>query len=273
MLCSVFRVSDPDQPPLLRVDGLKVSFPLPSGGVVCAVNGLDFEIQAGEVVGIVGESGCGKTTAALAILGLLPCAASVHGSIRLSGQELVGAGEARFLKIRGRQVAMIFQEPSASLNPVMRAGDQVAELLHVHRDLPPAACRAEAERLLDRVGLPREIYRAYPFQLSGGQNQRVALAQALACKARLVIADEPTSALDTVTQAEIVALFSGLKQHNGTALLWITHNPLLLAGVAGRALVMLDGRIVESGAPAQILTDPRHPYTRDLVACLRRLSR
>ncbi len=217
------------------------------------LNGVDFRIADGERVGVLGESGCGKTSMALALLGLLPAS----GSVRFRGRELLGMKERGWRAVRGAQIALISQEPALALNPVMRVGAQIAEVARAH-----GRSRRQAMSVLDRL-CPEEtdrIKRSYPHQLSGGQRQRVAIAQALAAGPSLIIADEPTSALDAALAAEVAALFRSLDM----ALLWITHDPRLLDGVAERVIVMYAGSVAEDG-PA--LANPRHPYTRALLAC------
>jgi oligopeptide/dipeptide ABC transporter ATP-binding protein len=235
---------------------------------ISVVRGLSFEIGAGEVVGLLGESGCGKSTAALAIMGLLPPGASVRGSARFNGRELLTLTEAELQRIRGAQVAVIFQEPRSALNPVMQVGEQVAEVFGAHRDWPAARCRSAAREALARVALDARVCRSYPHQLSGGQLQRVLIAQALACSPSLLLADEPTASLDTVNQAAILGLLRDLKTSAGLGMLLITHHPAVLNGLAERLLVMYAGQIVESGTPQQIYSQPLHPYTRGLLQCV-----
>lgn len=259
------------QASLLRVRDLSVRFAADPGVAVPAIEGIGFEIASGEALGILGESGCGKTTTALALLRLLPPGGRiVRGSILFAGQELLAADERELEKIRGAEISLIFQEPGIALHPTMRVGDQVSEVIHAHRDWSWNRCREEATAVLAEV-LPRDaarIFAAYPHQLSGGQRQRVLIAQALACRPQLVIADEPTAALDTTTQAEILALIKGLKRRLGIALLLITHNPALLPGLADRVLVMYAGRIVEEGPLEGVCRKPLHPYTQALLGSL-----
>ncbi len=221
----------------------------------------------------MGESGCGKTTLALAILGLLPPAARVRsGSVEFRRDELMGAGESTLRKIRGAQASIIFQEPALSLNPVMRVGTQIAEVVRAHTICDRRRCRKQAESALAQVHLPeKRIYSAYPCQLSAGQRQRVAIAQALVCGPALLIADEPTSALDNITQFGILELLRELKQRLQLAVLFITHNPAILAGLADRVLVMHAGRIVEEGSSGQVMWAPKHPRTKSLLAALPRM--
>jgi ABC-type glutathione transport system ATPase component len=218
-----------------------------------ALNDLSFELGPGETVGLLGQSGCGKTTLALALLCLLPKTARVaSGSIRFREHEMLRADEGTLRKIRGAQASIVFQEPALSLNPVMRVGDQIAEVARAHTSGNSRSYRREAELALAQVCLDEtRIYSAYPHQLSAGQRQRIAIAQALVCKPGFLIADEPTSALDNTTQTEILNLLKELKQRLQIALLFITHNPALLVGLADRLLVMHAGRLVEESSLAR----------------------
>jgi ABC-type glutathione transport system ATPase component len=252
---------------LLQVRDLTIHYRERNGTERRALAGVGFDLNPGETLGLLGESGCGKTTLALALIGLLPDSAHVaSGSIRLRGREILRADERLLREIRGTQVSLIFQEPDSALNPVLRAGDQVAEVIRAHTGWKGRRCRQLSEAALADVRLSDAgIYHAYPHQLSGGQRQRVVIAQALCCKPALLIADEPTSALDNTTQAEILLLLRELKERLHLAILFITHNPDLLAGFADRVLVMYAGRIVEEGTFAQIRWDPRQPYTQGLL--------
>jgi ABC-type glutathione transport system ATPase component len=208
------------------------------------LRGVSFSLNNGEMVGLVGASGSGKTSLALAILGLLPATASVRGTILYEGQDLLTATARRLRHLRGRSIAWIFQEPHASLNPVMRVRDQVGEAIRAHRDIPRAQLRAEAELALVKTGLEDPaLHRSYPHELSGGQAQRVLIAQALVHRPSLLIADEPTGSLDTITQAEVMKLFRKLTAESGTALLFITHQPSLLEGFASQKLDLRQGRL------------------------------
>ena len=216
----------------------------------------------------MGESGCGKSTIALALLGLLPPeTAVISGSVKFENRELFGMPERELQKIRGAAISLVSQEPELSLSPVMRVGDQIAEVFRAHRDLSSKECRAEAESMLALVGLPQtqRIFASYPHQLSGGQRQRVVLAQALACRPALVIADEPTASLDALSQSAFIALVHDLKQQMQISLLLISHTPEIHASLADRVVVMKDGQIVEQGTFAEIYRKPSHPYTRSLV--------
>lgn len=255
-------------PSLLQVRDLTVQFPGEGGSSVPAVDGIGFDLEAGKVVGLLGESGSGKTTAALALLGLLPASARiVKGSVKFRGSELLFLDDDRMQEIRGAEISAIFQEPGLALNPVLRAGRQVEEVIHAHRPWGRSRCREEAEAVLAQVGLAdgTRIYDAYPHELSGGQRQRVVIAQAIACRPALLLADEPTTALDLVLRAEILGLLRELKERLGLALLVISHDLGTLAGLADRVMVMYAGRIVEEGTLDQIRRDPLHPYTRGLL--------
>jgi peptide/nickel transport system ATP-binding protein len=235
-----------------------------------ALRGIDLAVAPGEAVGLVGESGCGKSVTWLAALGLLPGRASVSGSVRIGGQELLGAAPAVLERVRGGRIAMIFQDPASSLNPVHRIGRQVTEALRLHRGLTGAAARAEARRLLDQVGIPDAARRldAYPHELSGGQNQRVMIAIALAGRPELLVADEPTTALDVTIQAQILDLLAALRRETGMALVLISHDLGVVAETCERVAVMYAGRIVEEAPVERLFAAPSHPYTRGLLGAL-----
>jgi oligopeptide/dipeptide ABC transporter ATP-binding protein len=253
---------------LLTVRDLSVEYPTDSG-ILFAVRNASFEIAAGEIVGLLGESGCGKTSTALAIPGLLPSSALCRGSICLSGRQLLGLGDREMEKVRGAQIGLIWQEPALALNPVLTIARQVNEVLHAHNQ-HNARNGNDVGAVLALVGLKEaeRIGGAYPHQISGGQRQRVGIAQALACKPVLVIADEPAASLDTVTQAEILKLFVELKQSLGSAFLFISHNPAILQKICDRILVMYAGEIIEQGPAARVLSHPLHPYTQALLKSL-----
>jgi microcin C transport system ATP-binding protein len=255
--------------PLLRIHDLSVSFDVP-GGEVRAVRGISFDVDSGETVALVGESGSGKSVTALSILQLLPHPPARHpgGSILFRGQELVGAPEPVLRAVRGNRIAMIFQEPMTSLNPLHTLEKQVSEVLLVHKALGRAAARSRTLELLYLVGLADAERRlgAYPHQLSGGERQRVMIAMALANEPDLLIADEPTTALDVTIQAQILRLLRDLQARFGMALLLITHDLAIVRRLAGRVCVMSEGEIVEAGPTAAVFADPRHPYTRRLIA-------
>jgi peptide/nickel transport system ATP-binding protein/oligopeptide transport system ATP-binding protein len=258
--------------PLLSVRDLRTWF-FTDQGVAKAVDGISFEVHEGETLGIVGESGCGKTVTSLSVLGLLPQppARIMEGSsVRLRGEELIGCGEPRMRALRGNEISMIFQEPMSSLNPVYTVGNQIVEALRLHRGLDRKAARAEAVRLLDVVGIsePERRVDEYPHQLSGGMRQRVMIAMALSCEPSLLIADEPTTALDVTIQAQILELLAGLRGKLGMAVLLITHDLGVVAEVCDRVVVMYAGQVVETGTVYEIFAEPAHPYTRGLLASL-----
>ncbi|MGA7291293.1 MAG: ABC transporter ATP-binding protein [Terriglobales bacterium] len=236
-------------------------------GPIRALDAVSIDIGPGEVVGILGESGCGKSTLANALLRTLPSSATCTGMIQFRGHDILQLPDKQLRAIRGHQISMIPQDPALSLNPVMTAGSQIAEVLRAHLPLDAGQRRARIMELLDEVGFdrPSEIYSAYPHQLSGGQRQRIAIAQAVACRPALVIADEPTSKLDASLQAEIIALLMEIRRQHGTAILIISHDPALFAGFADRIAVMYAGRIVEIGTTTEIFARPLHPYTNALV--------
>jgi oligopeptide/dipeptide ABC transporter ATP-binding protein len=260
--------------PVLHVGDLRVEIRL-RRSVVHAVDGVSFAIGAGETVGLVGESGCGKTTIGLALLRLLPAGGSVvGGSIRLGGRELTVLDEAAMRRVRGDEIGIVFQDPLTSLNPTMTIGDQVGEPLRIHRGASARAARARAEELLALVGLPspaRQLDR-YPHQLSGGMRQRVAIAIAVACEPAVLVADEPTTALDVTMQDQILRLFGRLREELGTGVLLITHDMGVVAGQADRVLVMYAGRIVEEGPTERVFYETRHRYTEALLASIPRLE-
>jgi len=263
-------------PPLLEVRNLRTWFRT-DAGVAKAVDGIDFQVVRGEVLGIVGESGSGKSVTSLSIMQLVPRPPGelvAGSSIRWRGEELVGAGEARMRQLRGNDIAMIFQEPMTSLNPVYPVGQQIAEVLRLHRGLGRRAARAATVDLLRLVGIPHPEGRAgdYPHQLSGGQRQRVMIAMALACEPELLIADEPTTALDVTIQAQILDLIAELRQRLGMAVILITHDLGVVAQVCDRVLVMYAGQIVEHGSAEAIFREPRHPYTEGLLRAIPRLG-
>ncbi len=256
---------------LLEVSGLTVSYRAGGEPETPAVSGVSFAVHAGEALGLLGESGCGKTTTALSLLRILPRAARITGgAIRFRGQDLLVLGRQELEKIRGAEIAMIFQEPTLALNPVMCIGDQVVEVMRAHLPWGRRRRREEALNLLRQVGLVDSgaYYAAFPHQLSGGQRQRALIAQALACGPSLIIADEPTTGLDTRTQAEVLGLLRELKTRLRTAFLFISHHPGVLAGLADRVLVMYAGRIVEDGELACVFANPLHPYTRGLLGSM-----
>jgi ABC-type dipeptide/oligopeptide/nickel transport system ATPase component len=255
---------------LLAVRNLTVDYLSQGNCTHRAIDDVSFDLAPGQTLGLLGESGCGKTTLALAILGLIAPGARISGgSVCFRSEEILKAGEHRLQCIRGAEASIIFQDPALSLNPVMRVGDQVAEVVRAHTRTRRRDCRSAAEAALAEVHLAgSRFYSAYPHQLSAGQQQRVAIAQALVCAPSLLIADEPTSALDNPIQAEIIDLIKDLRRRLGLAVLFITHNPGLLLGFADRVVVMHAGRVVEEGACDQVLINPKHPYARGLLGSI-----
>jgi ABC-type glutathione transport system ATPase component len=234
----------------LKIRNLTVKFPAARAAAHTAVDNVSFDVDEAEVVGLMGESGCGKTTLSLAMLGLLTREqAEISGSVMFGGQELLGLDERSLARVRGAKISMVPQEPGIALSPMIQVGDQIAEVLHAHKKWGWPECRAEAEGWLGKVGLLpiNRIYAAYPHQLSGGQLQRVVLAQALACEPEIVIADEPTASLDALTQVSFIALLRELKSQMGISVLLISHSAQVQAGLADRVLLMKEGRIVEEG--------------------------
>ena len=261
------RESSPDV--LLRIQNLNAAYASESGHLR-VVRDWTMSLPRGEVAGILGESGSGKTTSALAILGLLPRGAVVSGSVCFQGVELIGATESTLQKIRGAQISLIQQEPLLSLNPVIRVIDQVAEVLRAHGMARAAEGTRRARTALQRAGLADEsLHNAYPHQLSGGQRQRVSIAQAIVCGPSLVIADEPTGALDAVSTLEILQLLRNLVRELNASLILITHDPRLAAAIADRVLIVNAASIVETGPAREVLARPLHPYTQALLRCLR----
>ena len=256
--------------PLLLVKNLTVVFKTRFGEVP-VIDDVSFSIAPGEILGIVGESGCGKTMTSLAIMRLMPEQGIVtSGSIRLSGEDLVLASEARMRDLRGNEISMVFQEPMTSLNPVFSVGEQIAEVLTAHQGLSKSEAREQAVELLESVKIPLPSRRVndYPHQLSGGMRQRVMIAIALACKPKVLIADEPTTALDVTVQAHIFELLHDLRDQTGTSIVLITHDMASVAEMAERVMVMYAGRKVEEGSVEEILTNPLHPYTQGLIKCV-----
>ncbi len=259
--------------PLLDVTHLRVQLQTPRGPGF-AVRDVSFSVERGQTLGLVGESGCGKSITALSLLGLLPENAVVSGSIRFDGKELVGQPDDVLRRIRGNRIGMVFQEPMTALNPVHSIGHQVAEPLRLHRGASKAAARKEAIDLLERVGIHQAAKRfdAYPHQFSGGQRQRVTIAMALACGPDLLIADEPTTALDVTIQGQILDLIHDLVQERGMALILISHDLGVIAQNVARMLVMYGGSVVESGPTGAIFNSRAHPYTRGLFGARPRLG-
>jgi oligopeptide transport system ATP-binding protein len=260
-------------PAVLEVDDLSVRFAMPEGEVA-AVSELSLVVADGESVAIVGESGSGKTQAFLAIIGLLAATGRCTGSARFRGRELLGLSRRELDRIRGVRLAMIFQDPMTSLNPYLRISRQMTEVLVEHRGMAEADARAAGLRLLDQVGIPdaRRRFDLYPHEFSGGMRQRVMIAIALLCRPDLLIADEPTTALDVTVQAQILELLQELRRELGMAIVLITHDLGVVAGLCERVLVMYAGRIVEEGPIEPLFDDPRHPYTRGLLRSMPRLD-
>ena len=259
--------------PLLEVQNLSVRLQT-QRGPADAVRGLSFSLARGETLGLIGESGCGKSITALSLMGLLPDGAKVSGSIRYDRQQLVGLDDAALRQLRGNRIGMIFQEPMTALNPVHTIGRQVAEPLRLHRGASAQAARRQAIALLDRVGIADAARRvdAYPHQFSGGQRQRITIAMALACEPDLLIADEPTTALDVTIQGQILDLISDLVQESGMALLLISHDLGVIAQNVSRMMVMYGGMVVESGPTSAVFDHMAHPYTRGLFGARPRLG-
>lgn len=260
-------------PPLLDVRDLRVTLAT-AHGPVAAVRDVSFTLARGETLGLIGESGSGKSITALALMGLLPERAGVQGRILLDGQDLAALDDAAMCRVRGARIGMVFQEPMTALNPLHTIGCQIAEPLRLHKGLGAAAARAEALRLMERVQLPQAARRldAYPHQLSGGQRQRVVIAIALACGPQVLIADEPTTALDATIQREVLSLIAGLVAEDGMGLLLISHDLGVMAASVQRLMVMYGGTVVEEG-PAEVLFRQRaHPYTRGLFEARPRLG-
>ncbi len=258
---------------LLEVEDLRISLPGPERPLQ-ALRGVSFTLERGQTLGLIGESGCGKSLTALALMGLLPEGATVQGRLLFDGLDLVSLPEPDWCRLRGRRIAMVFQEPMTALNPLHTIVRQVAEPLRLHQGLSASAARAQALRLLQRVQLPQAAQRldSYPHQLSGGQRQRVLIAAALACGPQLLVADEPTSALDATLQHEVLDLLAQLVREDGMALLLISHDLALMARRVQRLLVMYAGRVVESGPTAQVFAQRAHPYTQGLYGARPRLG-
>jgi oligopeptide transport system ATP-binding protein len=260
--------------PLLSVEDLRVEF-WTRRGTVHAVNGISFDIAPGETLGIVGESGCGKSVTSLALLGILPRAGRVTSGTAVFGdRDLLKLGDDKLRRVRGREIAMIFQDPMTSLNPVLTIGRQIREPLETHFDMDKKAAERKAAELLDQVGIPsaKARIRDYPHQFSGGMRQRAMIAMALACEPKLLIADEPTTALDVTIQAQILGLLRDLVAERDTALILITHDLGVVAGMCERVNVMYAGMFMETGTAEQLFARPRHPYTLGLLESIPRLD-
>ena len=259
---------------MLTVEDLKVEF-WTRRGTVYAVNGISFDIAPGETLGIVGESGCGKSVTSLALMGILPRAGRITGgTATFQDRDLLKLSDHQLRKVRGREIAMIFQDPMTSLNPVLTIGRQIREALETHFDMDKGEANARAAELLDQVGIPsaKARIRDYPHQFSGGMRQRAMIAMALACEPKLLIADEPTTALDVTIQAQILDLLKNLVEERETALILITHDLGVVAGTCERVNVMYAGMFMETGSADQLFSHPRHPYTLGLLQSVPRLD-
>jgi peptide/nickel transport system ATP-binding protein len=260
---------------LLTVQDLEVSFAT-EDGIVQAVDGVSFELKAGEVLAIVGESGSGKSVTAMTLMGLTRSPnARFSGTAYYQGTELIGASEDELRRVRGAEIAMVFQDPMTSLNPVHKVGDQILEQIQEHEAMPDQQARERAVELLERVGIPRARDRidSYPFEFSGGMRQRVMIALALSCDPSILLADEPTTALDVTIQAQILQRIQELREETGAAVILVTHDLGVVAEIADRIAVMYAGRIVEKGTLDQIFYDPQHPYTWGLLGSITRVDR
>jgi peptide/nickel transport system ATP-binding protein len=257
----------------MSIRDLRVGF-AGADGTLDVLHGVDLDIPRGGTLGIVGESGCGKSVTMLAVMGLLGKRGRARGSVVLDGSEILGLAEPEMERVRGKRIAMIFQDPMSSLNPVHRIGTQIGEALTLHRGIDGAAARLEAERLLDRVGIAsaRQRLSEYPHQLSGGMNQRVMIAMALAGEPDILIADEPTTALDVTIQAQILDLLRDIQRAEGMSIALITHDLGVVAEMAQEVAVMYCGRVVERAPVAELFDNPAHPYTRGLLASLPRFD-
>ncbi|PHM47301.1 ABC transporter ATP-binding protein [Xenorhabdus miraniensis] len=258
---------------LLSVKDLNVTFSTPDGNVT-AVNKLNFDLQAGETLGIVGESGSGKSQTAFALMGLLASNGSVSGSANFNGREILNLQEKELNKMRAEEISMIFQDPMTSLNPYMRVGEQLTEVLMLHKNMSKSEAFEESIRMLDAVKMPeaRKRMKMYPHEFSGGMRQRVMIAMALLCQPKLLIADEPTTALDVTVQAQIMTLLNELKKEFNTAIIMITHDLGVVAGICDKVLVMYAGRTMEYGTARDIFYHPTHPYSIGLLNAVPRLD-
>ncbi len=267
------RRTSPIRTPILEVEDLSVDF-RSEDGIVHAVRGVSFDLAEGEILGIVGESGSGKSVTNMALLGLLPKTATVKGSAKFKGAELVGLDDRELNKYRGSEIAMIFQDPMTSMNPVQKIGSQIAEAVRVHRDTSKKAAWARAVEMLELVGIPNPVERAkqYPHEFSGGMRQRAMIAMAMANEPRVIIADEPTTALDVTVQAQILEALRQVQTETGVGVILITHDLGVIANMAGRVMVMYAGKAVEQGTVDDIFDRPRMPYTLGLLGSLPRLE-
>ena len=257
--------------PILSIDDLHIQFAT-RRGALRAVNGISLDIMPGEIFGIVGETGCGKSITGLSVMQLLPETATVTGRITFDGRDILSQSEGQMRRIRGREIAMIFQDPTTSLNPVFTVGQQMERVIRTQLKLSKKAARQKTEEMLTAVGLPdvTRIRKNYPHQLSGGMKQRAMIAMALSCNPKLLIADEPTTALDVTIQAQILELLKELRDQFGIAIMFITHNLGVVAQLCDRMAVLYAGRVAETGRTETIFTEPRHPYTKGLLAAVPR---
>lgn len=257
--------------PLFEIEDLDVAYTARTGEIVPALAGVGFQLKPGEILGVLGESGSGKSTLASALQRLLPANGQIQrGKVLFEGKDLLCASPQELRKIRGARIGLILQEPSSALHPTLRVGRQVGDVLAAHQSLDRRTLREKTRQIVAEL-FPADaerISRAYPHELSGGQRQRVLIAQAIACGPSLLIADEPTASLDPTTQQEILKLFAELRRRLGLAIILITHNPAVLAGLADRVLILYAGRVAELGPTAQVLATPAHPYTEALLRCL-----
>ena len=260
---------------LLQVQGLKTRF-YTQDGVVNAVNGISYDLNEGETLGIVGESGCGKSVSVLSVMRLIPTPPGriVAGEVIFDGRDLMQVDEEEIRQVRGNKISMVFQDPMTSLNPVLTINQQVSEALELHMGMDKAQARRRSVELLEMVNIPEAAERIddYPHQFSGGMRQRVMIAMALSCNPRLLIADEPTTALDVTIQAQIVDIVKRLKEELGMAIIWITHDLGIIAGLAERVIVMYAGYVIEEAGVKALYGDPRHPYTMGLLRSVPRLD-
>lgn len=257
--------------PLLEIEDLHVAYAGRTGEMVPALAGVGFQLQPGEILGVLGESGSGKSTLASALLRLLPANGQLQqGKVQFEGKDLLSAPPQELRKIRGARIGLILQEPSSALHPALRVGRQVSDVLAAHEFLDRTTLRKKTKEVVAELFFAdaERISRSYPHELSGGQRQRVLIAQAIACGPSLLIADEPTASLDPTTQQEILQLFATLRRKLGLAIILITHNPAVLVGLADRVLILYAGRVAELGPTAQVLATPGHPYTKALFSCL-----
>ncbi len=254
---------------LIEVKDLHIHYVM-EDDTVRAVNGLSFSLEEGESIGLVGETGAGKTTTALAIMGLIPDPPGeiINGSIMFRGQDMIKMSESQLQNIRGNEISMVFQDPMTALNPVLSVGDQIEEVVLLHSDVSKAEAKKKAIEMLEMVGIPGERHLDYPHQFSGGMKQRVVIAIALACNPNLLIADEPTTALDVTIQAQVLELMQRLRNEHGTAMIMITHDLGVVAKICDKVAIVYSGEIVELGSKKDIFTDMRHPYTIGLFNSL-----